>query len=551
MNRLLAILCCAFLTTMSVDAAQPAKRPNILFTFADDWGRLASIYAQANGPGTANDVVKTPNIDRVAREGVLFRNAHVTAPSCTPCRSSLLSGQYFWRTGRGAVLQGAVWDSNIPAFPLLLKDGGYHIGKMYKVWSPGTPADAPYGQQQHAYQKAGGRINQFSQNATKAVAAGKSLAAAKEELLNEVRQNFADFLAAQPDGQPFCFWYGPTNVHRKWIKGSGKALWGIDPEALKGKLPPSFPDVPEIREDFADYLGEIQAFDAAVGVLLKSLEDRGELDNTVIVISGDHGPPGFPHGKCNLYTVGTGVTLAIKGPMIAANRVVDDFVNLTDLASTFLDIGGVKVPEVMTGRSLWPILTSSAQGQVDPSRTWVVTGRERHVAAARDDYRPYPQRAIKTKDYLYVYNFEPDRYPLGNPFNLTETESPSVEELTEETYATHLDVDAGPAKSWLVLARNNPQWKPYYDREFGKRPREELYVLADDPGEIRNVAGDPKYAAVQRDLHDRLMNELTRTGDPRVTGDRQFFETPPLAGPVAGAGENKKPRQPKGKKNAR
>jgi len=420
---------------------------------------------------------------------------------------------------------------------------------MYKVWSPGSPADAPFGQQQHAYQKAGGRINQFSQNATKLVAGGQSVEDARAELLDEVRRNFDDFLAAQPAGQPFCFWYGPTNVHRKWIKGSGKKLWGIDPEALKGKLPPSFPDVPEIREDFADYLGEIQAFDAAIGVLLRQLEDRGELANTVVVISGDHGPPGFPHGKCNLYTVGTGVTLAASGPGIPGGRVVDDFVNLMDLAPTFLEIGGVPIPDVMTGRSLWPVLTSSQQGQVDPQRTWVVTGRERHVAFARDDYRPYPQRAIKTKDYLFIINFEPDRWPLGNPYNLTATDSPTEQELTEETYATFPDVDAGPAKAWLVLARNNPQWKPYYDREFGKRPREELYVLADDPGEIHNVAGDPKYASVQDDLRQRLMAELTRTSDPRVTGDRQFFETPPLAGPVPDAGANKKPLQRKGKKS--
>ncbi|HUQ69957.1 MAG TPA: sulfatase/phosphatase domain-containing protein, partial [Planctomycetaceae bacterium] len=360
-----------------------------------------------------------------------------------------------------------------------------------------------------------------------------------------------DFLSEQPDGQPFCFWYGPTNVHRKWIKGSGRALWGIEPDTLKGKLPPSFPDVPEIREDFADYLGEIQAFDAAIGVLLRQLEQDGKLDSTVVVISGDHGAPGFPHGKCNLYTAGTGVTLAVRGPGIPRGRVVDDFVNLMDLAPTFLDIGRVAIPDVMTGRSLWPVLTSDSQGQVDPQRTWVVTGRERHVAAARDDYRPYPQRAIKTKDYLYILNFEPDRWPLGNPYNLTETDSPTAEELTEDTYATHLDTDAGPAKAWLVLARNDPQWKPYYDREFGKRPREELYVLADDPGEIRNVAGDAKYVAVQRDLNQRLMNELTRTADPRVTGDRQFFETPPLSGPVNDAGANKKPRQQKGAKNGR
>jgi len=131
--------------------AAETARPNILFFFADDWGRYASIYAAVNGPGGINDVVRTPNFDRIAKQGVLFRHAHVNAPSCTPCRSSLLSGQYFWRTGRGAILRGAVWDKSIPAYPLLLHDAGYHIGKTYKVWDPGTPSDAPYGGQKYTF----------------------------------------------------------------------------------------------------------------------------------------------------------------------------------------------------------------------------------------------------------------------------------------------------------------------------------------------------------------------------------------------------------------
>src|SRR5262245_36663391 len=84
--------------------ADESRRPNILFAFVDDWGRHAGAYAQADGPGTVNDVIRTPNVDRIAREGVLFRRAFVSAPSCTPCRSALLSGQHFWRTGRGAIL---------------------------------------------------------------------------------------------------------------------------------------------------------------------------------------------------------------------------------------------------------------------------------------------------------------------------------------------------------------------------------------------------------------------------------------------------------------
>ncbi len=511
-----------------------ADRPNILFLFADDWGRYASIYAEANGAGGINDVVRTPNFDKIAKQGVLFRNAHVNAPSCTPCRSALLSGQYFWRTGRGAILRGAVWDEKIPAWPLLLRDAGYHIGKTYKVWSPGTPADAPYGQQEHAYQKAGGKFNQFSQNVTRLVEEeGKPLEASKETLYDEVRGNFRDFLDARPAGKPFCYWFGPTNVHRAWVKGSGKKLWGIEPDSLKGKMPPFLPDVPEVREDLADYFGEIAAWDHAIGLLIDAVEKAGELDNTLIVISGDHGAPGFPHGKCNLYGFGTGVSLSITGPGVRGGRVVDDFVNLTDIGPTFLEAAGEVVPQVMTGSSLWPVLKSDKTGLVDPERTWVVTGRERHVEVARADYTPYPQRALHTADHLFIINFRPDRWPLGDPYGLGPGETePTAEEIAATTRVTHPDDDAGPTKAWLVGARKTPEWAAHYDWVYGKRPQYELYDLKKDPHETKNVADDPAYAAVKADLGKRLLDELTRTGDPRVIDDGRYFETPPLAGPL-------------------
>jgi N-sulfoglucosamine sulfohydrolase len=512
--------------------AAEAKRPNILFFFADDWGRYSSIQGRLEGQGGINDVVRTPNFDRLARDGVLFRNAHVNAPSCTPCRSSLLSGQYFWRTGRGAILQGAVWDPTIPAYPLLLNDAGYHIGKTYKVWSPGTPVDAPYGGQKYAYEKAGRRFNQFSQHVTRMVAQGMPVEAAKQVLYDEVKANFRAFLADRRPGQPFCYWFGPTNVHRKWIKGSGKALWGLDPDSLAGKMPAFLPDVHEVREDLADYFGEILAFDTAIGLLIEELKKTGELDNTLLVASGDHGAPGFPHGKCNLYDFGTGVSLAIAGPGVRGGRVVDDFVNLTDLAPTFLEAGGVAVPEVMTGRSLWPVLKSDQEGLVDPKRTWVVTGRERHVEMARAGYLPYPQRALRTADYLLIINFKPDRYPLGDPYHLDGPNPPTTEELTEKTFVTMPDMDSSPTKAWLVNQRHNPAWKRHYDLAFGKRPREELYDLKKDPHQVNNVAADPAYASILADLEQRLMDELRRTGDPRLVDDGRYFETPPLAGPL-------------------
>lgn len=528
---LLALIGCLLLG-FSSQAAEAKKRPNIVFLFADDWGRIASAYAKIDGPGTINDVIQTPNFDRIAKEGVLFRRAFVSAPSCTPCRSALLSGQHFWRAGRGSILRGAVWDSSIPAYPLLLKDAGYHIGETYKVWGPGTPNDAPYGAGKYAYEKAGGKFNQFSQNVTKMVADGMELEAAKKKLYDEVEANFDAFIADRKPGQPFCYWFGPTETHRKWVKGSGKKLWGIDPDLFKGKMPPFLPDVPEVREDLADYFGEARSFDAAMGLFLRKLEAMGELDNTLLVVSGDHGPPGFPHGKCNLYDFGSSVSLAIRGPGTKGGRVIDDLTSLTDLAPTFLEVAGVKIPEVMTGRSLVPLLASTKSGQIDPKRNAVFIGRERHVENARAGYLPYPQRAIRTADHLYIINFKPDRFPLGDHYRLDDANPPTDEEVTENTRVTLPDEDAGPTKAWLVSVRNDPKWKEFFQWVYGKRPREELYDLKKDPFQTKNLAADPEYTGVRALLEERLMGELKRTGDPRLIDDGKFFETAPMAGPV-------------------
>lgn len=544
--RLLSFL--ALLFAASAFAESAPERPNILFFFADDWGRFARIYAEHGDLAGTNGLLRTPNLDRLAKEGVLFRNAHVNAPSCTPCRSSLLSGQHFWRTGRGAILQGAVWDESIPTYPLLLRDAGYHLGKSYKVWSPGTPGDAPYGGQKHAFEKSGRAFNNFSENATDLVAKGATVEAARAKLLEEVRGNFRAMLAAKPADQPFAYWFGPTNTHRTWVRGSGQKLWGLDPDALKGKLPAFLPDVPVVREDLADYLGEVQALDAAMGVLLEELDRAGERSKTLIAISGDHGAPGFPHGKCNLYGFGTGVSLIVSGPGVRGGRVVDDMVSLPDLAPTFLEAGGVKPPAVMTGRSLWNVLRSEHQGLVDPARTWVVAGRERHVEIARPDYTPYPQRVLRTLDHALIVNFKPERWPLGDPYRLDGKDEPTFDEVAKTTFVTLPDDDAGPTKAWFVGARKSPEWSAQFDKFYGRRPMFELYDLRKDPDEMDNVAEDPAYAAIRKEMTERLFAILRETGDPRMTEDGKYFENPPLAGPLPNQEQKRLPGGQAGKK---
>jgi len=532
MKRFAAVgIVLAFATLAFADAD---TRLNILFVFADDWGRYASAYADPAQP-SPNDVIRTPHTDRVAREGLLFRNAFVSAPSCTPCRSSLFSGRHFFNTGRGAILRGAVWDSSIPTFPLLLRDSGYHIGKSYKVWSPGTPADAPFGGQQYAYENAGRAPNNFSEETEKRLAQGMDAKAAHEQILDQARANFDAFLADRKPGQPWLFYFGPTTTHREWVKGSGLKHWNIDPDRLKGKLPKVLPDTPEVREDVADYLGECQAVDACVGALLQRVEAAGELERTVVVLSGDHGYPGVPAGKCNLYSHGTAVPLIIRWPGGKPGRVSDDCVCLSDLCPTILDIAGVAHPPGLDSRSLLPLLTSGRSGLIDPSRTAVITGRERHVAEAQPDFTPYPMRALHTADFLYIRNFAPDRWPMGAPYAAeAPTDTLTAQQLEHNTRYAFPDMDASPTKAWLVLNRDSPEWRGFYDRAFGKRPAEELYDLRKDRDQIVNVAADPAYAETKQRLSDDLMTRLKAAGDPRVCVDPVPFERPPFSGPDRG-----------------
>jgi N-sulfoglucosamine sulfohydrolase len=209
---------------------------------------------------------------------------------------------------------------------------------------------------------------------------------------------------------------------------------------------------------------------------------------------------------------------------------VEDFINLMDLAPTFLETAGEAIPEVMTGRSFVSILKSNQSGWVNPDRNWVITGRERHVAKARKGQIPYPQRALRTSEYLYIVNFKPERWPMGDPYHLDADQRPSLDKLTNNTFATFADFDASPTKAWLFARENDPKWKWHYDMAFGKRPFAELYDVSKDPDQIHNLVSAPEYAAVRGQLHEQLMGTLRDVNDPRVTQVDPKFEHPPFAG---------------------
>ncbi|HVK18469.1 MAG TPA: sulfatase [Fimbriiglobus sp.] len=452
-----------------------ADRPNVFFAIADDWG-----YPHAGAYG--DPAAKTPTFDRIVREGVLFTHAFVSSPSCTPSRSALLTGQFHWRLEESANLWSTL-QTKFQTYPELLRDAGYAIGHSRKAWGPGQLPP-------------GGR---------------------KQNPAGPTFKDFGTFLKARPKGTPFCFWFGSPDPHRPYDWQSGRKS-GIDP--AKVRLPGCFPDHETVRDDVADYLFEVQRFDRELGEALTLLKETGELDNTIVVITGDHGMP-FPRGKSNLYDLGCRVPLAVRwGAKVKGGRTVDDFVSLTDLAPTFLDAAGVKVPDDMTGSSLTGVLTSGKSGRVDPARDHVLYGKERHVPSQeKGNLSGYPGRAIRTADYLYIRNFKPDLWPNGIP-----------DASKAQIANSFADTDNGPTKTFLIEHKDDPAVKRYYDLAFAKRPGEELYDLRKDPDQLTNVADRPEYAKTQGELREKLMAELKATKDPRVLGEADRFDRYPYYG---------------------
>lgn len=496
-----------------------ADRPNILFCFSDDWGRYASIYRDAEQPGL-NDVIETPALDAIGRSGVVFNNAFVSAPTCRPSRAAVTTGMPFYRCGSEAFLHNQEYGKakdpykSLIGFSEILVRNDYHV--MH--WGKTTSKPAKRVDKKHALP-----INYFSQ----AVSAAPDKDVRKLEIFSFVRSNFREFLDKQPEDKPFFYWFGPHNSHRQWTRGSGKEIWGIDPDSLKGKLPAFLPDVHDVREDIADYLGEGLAWDAMMSELIEELKARGELNNTLIIVSGDHGMPGMPRGKCNLHDFGSKVSLLVSWPeRIKAGRTVDDFVSLMDIAPTVLEAAGVEPPEHMLAKSFMPLLSSDKNGIVEPERDHVIIGRERHVGQAQKDRSPYPSRAIRTADFLLIRNFKPDRQPLGVVYD----PAASPEDLLQNHYLAYPDMDASPTKVFLMTHRETHS--KYYDYAFAARPEFELYDLNRDPDQVENVASNPEYAKALQDLTNRLMTTLHETEDPRVSGDGKTFDEKPYVDPA-------------------
>ncbi|MEM0970431.1 MAG: sulfatase-like hydrolase/transferase [Verrucomicrobiota bacterium] len=475
-------------------SAVKAKRPNILLCISDD---QSYAHASANG----DPVVNTPGFDRIAREGLRFVHAFCDAPTCGPSRSAILTGQAIWRLEEAGNLHSTL-PAKFATYTELLKEEGYFVGYTGKGWSPGRL-------------EPGGR----SENPAGAEFSGKTLEPPFKAMRDtDYAGNFADFLSQVPQDRPFCFWLGTSEPHRGYEKGAGKRS---GKGASKVIVPPIYPDNEIVRNDLLDYYVEVEHFDTMVSRAITMLETSGQLDDTLIVVTSDHGMP-FPRAKASLYDTGSRVPLAIRWPGGIANpgRSVDAFVNLSDLAPTFLEAVGLEPPKMMSAKSLLGVFRHEAP----TDREAAFIAMERHDGC-RKGGKGYPCRAIRTADYLYIYNFEPSRWPSGSP-------DPEVCARS----IPYGEIDTGPTKTFLMKHRQDPKVGPLAELAFGIRPAEELYELTSDPYQMLNLAGAANMSETRERLRKRLFEHLEVTQDPRVVGGRVEWDFYPYYGRITTKG---------------
>ena len=436
------------------ETAASSRRPNVLLFLADDWSfPHAGVYGDRT--------VKTPNFDALAAGGMLFTNAFTASPSCSPSRASILTGRYPHQNG----VAGNLWSefpADLTVYPEVLEAAGYATGFEQKGWAPGDWA-------------ATGR----TQNPT-----------------GHYQQDITAFLDGKDPEKPFCYWFGTSDPHRDYESSLG-VLTGMKPDSVV--VPAFFPDLPCVRNDIMDYYAEVERLDRHLGQVVNLLRERGELDNTLIIVSSDNGMP-FPRAKATLYDAGTRMPFVAHWPArIPAGGVHDGYVNLASIASTFVDAAGLNVPAEMILPSLLPTLLDPEVSAGDE----VFLERERH-AQVRAGFGSYAMRGIRTDSFLYIRNFYPDRWPAGDPEAV----------LSVGAYG---DVDNSITKM-LMLAGAKPaaDTTDYYRLAFGKRPSEELYHLSNDPYQLNNLASEPAFSAPLSDHRTRVLAKMRETNDPRV-----------------------------------
>lgn len=469
------------------DSESNAQNPNILLVMGEDisWAHFSAYGEKA---------IETPVFDQLGQQGVLFTNAYCPAPTCGPSRSSILTGRPIWQLGPAASIYMPL-PAEYGSYQNDLEGNGYRVGYAGKGWGPGE-----FDEYDRARNAAGPRYDAEAGISTESKK--RSYADNFANFNSSYAADLDYFLANDSTSQPFSFWVGTSDAHRGFDAGSYLKA-GIDPNQVQ--VPPFFPDTPEVRKEIADYLYEVQRFDQTVGQLIEVLKNRGKYENTIIIITADHGWS-FPRGKGSLYEYGMHVPLVIHHPnLIAGGRQVDAFVNLNQIAPTLLELAKVKQPEVITTKSFAELLTS--QGTTSSEWDKIILGHERH-SPYRTDGLGYPMRGIRTDQYYYINNKKPTRWPAGAPPHYAD---PSDDMIVRA----------------LVLDNKDEKYRNYFELSYGRRPAEELYDMNKDPFQLNNLAKVPKMEPVRARLRAQMDSVLIQTNDPRALADSTAWDSMP------------------------
>ena len=491
--------CAALVSTFVVGnaAAQTVKkvdkeRPNVFLFIADDW---SAPHAGVYGDKT----VKTPAVDYVAQNGVLFTDGFCAAPTSTSSRAAVLTGRY----SHALQAAGNLWScfpKDIKTYAWILQEHGYEVGYTQKGWGPGVYEEGAWA----------------------------------DNPAGDYRPNFKKHVQkAQAENKPFCYWYGSKYPHRPYPKGWGE-MNGIDPNKLE--VPEFLPDNAETRTDLADYYFAVERMDYELQEAIKVMKEAGELNNTLIIITGDNGMP-FPRAKASLYDVGTRQPFIVMwADQIKPGRISNEQVSLVDIAPTFLDAANAQTSEIMHGKSLLPYLIND-----EPlNRPFINGGRERHGYDARPNHGGYPVRTLRDGQYLLIHNFRPDCWPGGDPI------------APKDGKRGFHDVDGSPTKEYMLDHKDDADMNIYFRRAFDKRPEYELFDVKKDPNQFNNLAADKRYAKVLKRMKKQMLQWQKDTQDPRAESDTDIWDTYPYYGKKAAGNKKNVNAMPKvGKKPAK
>jgi N-sulfoglucosamine sulfohydrolase len=425
-------------------SAQP-KAKNVVLIVADDLGLQLGCYG--------NKVIKTPNIDGLAKRGVRFTKAYSTVASCSPSRASIYTGLYTHQNGQYGLQHAShkqecyAW---VQGLPNLLRSSGYFSGLIGKFH---TGPDSSF-QWDRLMTKTKGRDPQsFAQHAR-------------------------DFLTAR-DKKPFFLVVGFQDPHRQF---SGDPDSKYDPKKID--LPYFLPDADATRGDWSDYYQCISRLDRGVGLILEVLREAGQLDDTLVIFISDNGPP-FPGAKTTLYEAGIHLPLIMAGPGLPTGSANNALVSYIDLTPTILDVAGARTPAYKQTKLYGKSILSIAKDENSKGWDAVFGSHQFHEITMY-----YPMRTIVTHKYKLIVNLDHEKaYPFAS--------------------------DLWGSPSWQHIRANKLTMmgeRPV--ASYMHRPKEELYDLTSDPNELKNLAADANHAKTLSDLRQRLRAWQVETNDP-------------------------------------